>query len=214
MVAARQNPCVTRQEYLEWESKQETKHEYHNGVIVAIASATWQHNLISFNVGRNLGNQLEEEPCSVVTSDMRVLVPDCDKYYYPDVVVVCGEPQFDNDEFVTLLNPILIVEVLSASTERADRREKRDCYHTLPSLQTYVLIAQDRPRVEVLMPQADGEWRMEVANSLDATMELPSIGCRLRLADIYARVPFLTLSQNDVSQSAASQNGNSASPDL
>ena len=190
MVAARQTSHLTRQEYLQWERRQENRHEYHNGVIIAMAGATWQHNLISSNVARQLGNQLEEEPCTVVTRDMRALVPDCDKYYYPDVVVVCGEPQFEGENFDTLLNPTLIVEVLSTSTERIDRREKKDCYHTLPSLLAYVLIAQDQPRVEVMMPRENGDWRVEEANTLDATVELPSIGCRLRLADVYARVTF------------------------
>ena len=193
MVAARQMPYLTRHEYLAWERRQEIRHEYHNGVIVAMAGATWQHNLISSNVGRQLGNQLEEQSCYVVAGDMRVLVPDCDKYYYPDVVIVCGEPQFEDDGFDTLLNPTLIVEALSTSAERVDRREKRDCYHTLPSLQTYILMAQDTPRIEVLTPQEDGAWQLEVVNSLEATVELPSIGCRLRLADVYARVPLSTL---------------------
>ena len=211
MVAQKVVSYFTRQQYLEWEDKQETKHEYHNGEIVAMAGTSRRHVRITVDVARALGNQLEDGRCEVFSNDMRVLVPECDKYYYPDVVAVCGEPEFEDTDFDNLLNPTLIIEVLSDSTERIDRREKRDCYRTLPSLQTYVLIAQDAPHIEALTPQADGSWRVDVANTLEATVELPSIGCRLRLADVYARVPFLSPRQTDTQQRAEDTSGNGMS---
>src|ERR1700686_1263878 len=98
-----------------------------------MAGATWEHNLVTANVARLFGNQLAEGPCAVVSSDLRVRVPECDRYFYPDVVVVCNQPEFEDLEADTVLNPTLIVEVLSISAERLDREEKYDCYRTLPS---------------------------------------------------------------------------------
>lgn len=191
-MAVRAASYITPQQYLEWERKAETKSEYHGGQIVAMAGASWEHNLIKDNLSRHLGNQMAEGPCVVVTSDLRVRVPACDKYYYPDVVVVCSEPQFEDAHADTLLNPTLIVEVLSDTTEKTDREEKFDCYRTLESLAAYVLVAQDRPRVECFTRQSDGSWRFEVAKGLDAVLSLAPIGCTVRLGDIYARVPFPT----------------------
>jgi Uma2 family endonuclease len=161
-------------------------------MIVAMAGASWEHNLITDNFGDVLRHQMKDGPCVAVTSDLRVRVPACDKYCYPNVVVVCGEPQFEDAHADTLLNPTLIVEVLSDSTEKTDREEKFDCYRTLESLAAYVLAAQDKPRVECFTRQPDGSWRFEVAKGLDAALKLDTIGCTLRLADIYARVPFPT----------------------
>ncbi len=191
MVAFAKNRFVTPQEYLEYERKAVTKHEYHNGQIVAMAGASWAHNLITANSSRHIGNQLEEGPCVVVVTDLRVRVPACNKYYYPDGIVVCGEPAFEANGFDTLLNPRLIIEVLSDSTERADRIEKFDCYETLASLTDYVLISQHEPRVEHYARLSDGGWHYIVARGLEATLPLPSIGCELRLAAVYARVSFL-----------------------
>src|SRR5215813_12650657 len=106
MIAQVKQTYITPEEYLRWERKSETKSEYHDGELVAMAGASWEHNLITGNIGRHLGNQLEGRRCVVVTSDMRVRVPECNRYYYPDVVVVCGEPQFEDSELDTLLNPL------------------------------------------------------------------------------------------------------------
>jgi Uma2 family endonuclease len=120
---------------------------------------------------------------------MRVRIPER-RYYYPDIVVVCGEPQLEDSAFDTLLNPTLVLEVLSESTEKRDRGEKFDGYRTIAALQTYVLVAQDSPRVEIYTRHADGAWRYEAAVGLEAELELSSVGCRLRLTDIYERVSF------------------------
>src|SRR5262249_27258636 len=124
------------------------------------------------------------------TSDLRVRVPECNRYYYPDVVVVCGKPRFEDAELDTLLNPALIIEVLSDTTWRTDREEKYDCYTTLESLAAYILVAHDSPRIERLLRQPDGSWRIEVVKGLESVLTLESPGCELHLADIYARVTF------------------------
>jgi Uma2 family endonuclease len=190
MVAVARPRYVTPQEYLVWERRAETRSEYHDGIIVAMAGASWEHGVITGNAVRHLGNALEETPCATIPQDLRVRVPECNKYYYPDVVVVCGEPQFEDTEHDTLLNPTLIVEVLSPSTERKDRGEKFDCYQTLDSFTTYVLVSQEEPRVECFMRQSDDQWLYQRAVGLDASLTLPSIGCTLRLADLYARITF------------------------
>ena len=193
MVAVRHTPHKTRQEYLEWEHRQETRHEYHNGVIVAMAGATPEHSSISFCAGLEIGSQLRRTPCQVFDNDLRVYVPACNKYYYPDKTVVCGEPQYEEISGLrSLLNPTLIIEVLSDSTERNDRRDKFECYETLPSLRNYVLIAQDEPRIEQFHRQEGGAWQYKVARGLEAELTLPAIGCQLRLADVYANVAFVT----------------------
>ncbi len=181
---------VTLQAYFEQEDAATTKSEYYDGVVVAMSGATPAHVRITTNLTRLMGNQLEGQPCEPFDSDMRVYVEACNVTFYPDQTVVCGTPDFANTTLATLLNPALIIEALSASTERIDRGYKFDCYRTLPSLSMYVLIAQLEPRVEVFTRQEDGSWRYEVAKGLAAEIALPAINCVLRLAEVYARVVF------------------------
>src|SRR5579872_3709140 len=114
-VAARGWPRMSAQEYLERERKAETKSEYHSGRVVGMAGGSKEHNRITFDMARHLGNQLEGKTCEGFSSDMRVRVPECNNYYYPNVVVVCEEPQFEDAELDSLLNPTLVIEVLSGS---------------------------------------------------------------------------------------------------
>jgi Uma2 family endonuclease len=202
MVAVAKPRYVTPQEYLTWERKAEQRSEYYNGVIVLMASASWEHGLITGNVVCHLSNALEETPCATISQDLRVRVPECNKYYYPDVVVICDEPQFEDREHDTLLNPTLIVEVLSPSTERKDRGEKFHCYQTLDSFTTYVLVAQDEPRVECFTRQSDGSWHYASAVGLPSSLTLTSIGCTLRLADLYARITFPPPAPSDGDENA------------
>ena len=124
MASAAAQTYLTAKEYLAFERKATTKHEYLNGQIVAMSGASFAHNFITVNIATSLNIQLMEGECRVATSDMRVKVTQIDSYFYPDVVVVCGEPRAEDDTFDTLLNPTLIVEVLSPSTEGYDRGEK------------------------------------------------------------------------------------------
>ena len=191
MSAAERIPSyVTPQDYLAHERKAQTRSEYHDGVVVAMAGASWEHNQITRNLVRHLANQMDGSSCEPVVSDMRVHIPECNRYFYPDVMLVCGGPRFEDAKMDSLLNPSLIVEVLSDSTEKADRGVKFDCYRTLESLTVYALVAQDSPRVEVYTRHPDGTWRYEVVKDLEAMLALPSIGVSMRLADVYARVEF------------------------
>ena len=180
----------TVEEYLAFERSSEEKHEYYAGEIFAMSGASREHNLIVTNTVVSLGGQLSNKPCEVYPSDMRVKINSI-KYTYPDVTVVCGEPRFANGEFDTLLNPTVIVEVLSDSTENYDRGKKFEHYRTLDSLQEYVLIAQDEIHTEHYI-RANNKWVLTEAKSIEASVELSSINCTLSLADVYRKVTFET----------------------
>ena len=178
---------LTPKEYLAFERKATTKHEYLNGQIVAMSGASFAHNFITVNIATSLNVQLMEGECRVATSDMRVKVTEIDSYFYPDVVVVCGEPRAEDDTFDTLLNPVLIVEVLSPSTAIFDRGEKFEHYQQIASLKDYILISQDEVHVEHYCRQESG-WLRSEFRELGDVLSLLSIGCELRLQDVYRRV--------------------------
>ena len=179
---------VTPEEYLALEREAEYKNEYVNGEIRAMTGASRAHNLISVNVASELRAQLKGRPCEVYHTDMRVRIPSANVYTYPDVVVVCGEPKFEDSHVDTLLNPTLIVEVLSKSTSKYDRTTKSDYYRTLESLAEYLLVAQDEYAVEQYERQADGRWLLKDVRGLESVVELRSVGCALPLSEVYERV--------------------------
>ena len=179
----------SEEEYLALERAAERKSEYRAGKIVAMAGASEAHSIITAHILRLLDTQFEGRPCRVYPSDLRVKVSETGLYTYPDVVIVCGEQQFDDEHRDTLLNPTLIVEVLSPSTEAYDRGEKFDHYSQLESLQEYVMIAQDRPRVERYVRQPGGQdWLLTMVRHAQGSISLPSIGCELSLAEVYDKV--------------------------
>jgi Uma2 family endonuclease len=175
------------QEYRALERAAECKSEYVEGRIYAMAGASREHILITFNIGRSLGNQLANRPCEIYPSDMRVKSAAARNYRYPDIAVVCGAAQFEDHRADTLLNPTLLVEVLSPSTEASDRGEKFAEYMRIPSLREYLLVAQDRPRIDHYARQGAG-WLLTVAEGLDAVLTLDAIGCALELREVYRRV--------------------------
>ncbi len=179
----------TPQEYLALERKSETRSEYYNGEIFAMAGASREHNLISVNLLMDIGNQLYDRPCEVYTSDMRVHIEATGLYTYPDVTVVCGEPRFQDSEVDTLLNPMVIVEVLSQSTEAYDRGVKFRHYRRIGSLREFVLISQDRMMVERYTRQGN-DWVLSELTDPDQVLKLDSIGCQIPLGRIYAKVTF------------------------
>ena len=178
---------LTPEEYLAWERKSDTKHEYLGGEIIAMSGASRAHSLIVTNISGELYIQLKEGPCEVHTNDIRVRTRPEISYFYPDVVVVCDEPRFEDNVFDTLLNPVVLVEVLSPSTEKYDRGEKFDYYQQLTSLREYVLVSQDEVRVELYRRQRT-VWHPTEFRSLEGTLSLDAINCELVLSDIYRRV--------------------------
>lgn len=180
---------LTPAEYLAIERAADHKSEFYAGEMFAMAGASPPHVLITSNVNRELGTQLKGRPCRVYSSDLRVKISATGLHTYPDVVVVCGEQQFDDARKDTLLNPTLIVEVLSETTEAYDRGEKFDHYRQIESLREYMLIAQDRPRVERYVRQPGGQdWLLTAVRDMRGSISLPSIGCELALAEIYDKV--------------------------
>lgn len=184
------NKKWTREEYLEYERSNEGRHEFLDGEIFAMVGASLKHTFIAASTTQSLLQQVNPQGCFVGQSDVRVKVSETGLYTYPDIVVICGTPQVEDDIQDTLLNPTLIIEVLSPSTERYDRGRKFQHYMTIVSLQEYVLIAQDAPRIERYQRQPDNQWLYSTATGLNATIDLPSIGCHLRLADVYQQVSF------------------------
>jgi Uma2 family endonuclease len=181
---------LTPEEYLARERKAEFRSEYFAGETFAMAGARLPHILVVANLVRRLGNQLESRPCQVLSNDMRVKVSPTGLYTYPDVVVVCGKPQFEDENEDTLLNPTVLVEVLSESTEAYDRGRKFVHYRAIESLREYVLIAQDECRAERFERQPDNTWVLWSTDRMEETLRLPAIGCELPLAEIYHKVEF------------------------
>lgn len=181
---------LTPQEYLARERKAEFKSEFYRGEMFAMAGATWEHTLIKDNTCQATRNQLTDGPCRVLTSDLRVLVDRTGLYTYPDIIVVCDEPQFEDKMFDTLLNPRVLMEVLSESSQGYDRGDKFKHYRQITSLQEYVVIAKDEPYVERHVRQSNGDWLMTEFQGLQASLAFTSIAATITLADIYRGVVF------------------------
>jgi len=187
MSAAVAERVYSPEDYLAQERIAEHKSEFMDGRIYAMTGASRAHNLITVNLARSLGNQLLNRPCEAYISDMRVKAADAHSYRYPDVAVVCGRPEFEDEHADTLLNPTLLIEVLSPSTEAGDRGEKFVEYRCIPSLKQYILVEQDKPRIERYERQRDG-WLLTETAGLDATVSLDAVGCVLALAEVYDKV--------------------------
>jgi Uma2 family endonuclease len=177
----------TPEEYLALERKADFKSEFCNGFITAMSGASREHNRIAGNLYRKISDQLEEGPCEAFIGDMRVRTSPTGLYSYPDVVAVCGEALFLDDQVDTLLNPTLIVEVLSPSTEDYDRGDKFEFYKAIESLREYVLVAQDEILVERFAKQGD-EWVRTEYRDIGQTLVLESIGCAIPLREVNAKV--------------------------
>lgn len=180
---------LTPAEYLAAERRAAFKSEYVYGEVFAMSGASLRHSLIATNIAAELRQSLKGRDCTVHVSDLRVKNPD-DNYFYPDVVVVCGEPVYADEHRDTVLNPRVIIEVLSDSTQDYDRGGKFAQYRKLPSLQTYLVVAQATPHVEHHTRQADGRWLLSETTDLTAVLTLDAIGCRLPPAEIYDKVIF------------------------
>ena len=182
----------TVEEYFALEEKSETKHDYFNGRILDMAGGTADHNSIAINIAAECRQALKGKPCRVFALDQRLQAFDDTHYTYPDVQIVCGEPEYaaGDKNRVTITNPKVVVEVLSSSTEAYDRGDKFKSYIALPSLTDYVLVSQHAPRIDVFHRQDDGAWRVSWVEGLDATLHVPSVDVSVPLAEIYRNVTF------------------------
>lgn len=185
------NPVkMTPQEFLAFERASDEKHEYRDGEIVAMSGAKRNHNKIVANLSGLLWQHFRNKSCEFYSNEMRVFVPKTRLYTYPDVVAICDEPEFQDSVPDTLLNPLLLIEVLSDSTELYDRGGKSQNYRSIDSLQEYVLVSQNEPRVEKYEKHGDGFWLLSEAIGLEAEIVFPSIDLTVSLREVYEKVNF------------------------
>ena len=199
MGAAQPQPSYTAEEYLAFEREAEERHEFLDGVIYAMAGESDEHGDISVNICGELRTQLKGKDCRARLKDTKVRsgpTPNLRNatkglYSYPDVVVICGERQFHDSHRDVVLNPTVIIEILSATTEAFDRGEKFDRYQFWnPTVSDYLLVSQDQPKIEHYIRQSDGSWNYVVYRGLASQVEIKSIQCTLRLDEVYDRIVF------------------------
>ena len=178
---------ISPAEYLEAERAAETKSEYYAGQVFAMTGASLAHNWIVASLIRVLGRQLEGTRCGVLPSDMRLHIVATGLYTYPDVTIVCGAPELGDEHRDTLLNPTVLIEVLSPSTESYDRGHKAEHYRQIPSLQEYLIVRQDAPRIERYRRLGEREWTLTEAIGLEESVQLASVPCSLALGEVYDR---------------------------
>lgn len=181
---------VSPDEYLRLERRADERHEYDKGRIYAMAGESPNHSRICFSLAAVVRSQLKGKQCEGFSPNMKVYVVAAGKFYYPDLSVVCGQASYHDKERDALLNPKVIIEVLSPSTERRDRSVKFQAYQQIESLTDYLLVSQDKPLVEHFARQPGGQWLYTAYRDLSATLHLPDIDCQLPLAEIYDRVEF------------------------
>ena len=182
------NYYLDPEEYLAIERRAERKSEYVDGVMYAMAGGSERHNLIAANIIIAIGAQLRDRPCRIYPSDLKVRVPNSKRFFYPDVSIVCGETRFADDERDVVLNPSVIVEVLSESTAAFDRGKKFQSYQQIEPLREYLLVSQDEFVVEHFLRQDDGHWLYTKAGGLEEAIALPTVKCELALRDVYSKV--------------------------
>ena len=190
LVTSQPKPHLTPEEYLAIERKAGAKSEYLRGEMFAMSGVSRHHVRIVTNLIAELDTQLRDRPCDVFSTDLRTKVSPVGLYTYPDVIVVCGEARFEDQHVDTLLNPTLVIEVLSDSTEAYDRGEKFGYYRTLESLTECVLVSQRECRIEQFVRGESGQWIFSECNDPAGALQLRSIDCRLQSSRVYHRVDF------------------------
>lgn len=181
---------LTPAEYLKIERASELRHEYFQGEMFAMTGGSARHSLIKMNIGRELSTKLKGQPCTAFDSDLRIRVSPTGLYTYPDVSVVCGELEYDDVQRDTVVNPTLLIEVLSDSSEAYDRGKKFEHYRQIAALREYVLISQKWPTIERYLRNPDDTWTLTAVLGLDASLHLASLDVTLSLAEVYDRVTF------------------------
>ena len=190
---------VDEDDFLKFERSARERHQFVDGDIFAMAGESWEHGIISVNIVRSLGNQLNDSPCKVQVKDLKVRsgpLPKAAKrptglYSYPDIVVVCDEPKFLDEHRDVLVNPSVIVEILSSETEAFDRGKKfTGLQQYNSSLTDYVLVSQERPQIEHFHREKNGTWTYQCHEGMKANVKLAKIKCRLKAVDVYKGIKF------------------------
>jgi len=181
---------LTAEEYLAIERDAEFRSEFYDGVMYAMAGATVQHNRVKENLAREIGNRLVDGTCELFSSDQRILIHQTGMYAYPDIVVVCGPVETVGNDGLTVVNPRILIEVLSPSTELYDRNVKRRHYSRIESLQEYIIVAQNQPQIDRFVRQTDGTWSLKVFQGIGETFSLASLPIEIPLAKVYRNVTF------------------------
>jgi len=179
---------MTVAEYLEWEARQESKHEFIDGEIFEMTGGTLHHSEIMANITVAIGRQLDDSPCRLQTSELRIKVSQS-RYVYPDLSAVCGKAHMEDERELTLLNPVFVVEVTSPSSVVYDRLDKFEFYYDVPSIEAYLIVDQDRIRAD-LCTRTDEGWLVRVFNQLEDVLPLDVLSCDLPLADLYRDIVF------------------------
>ena len=187
-MSAQPLPFYTPEQYLELEERSDHKSDYLSGQIFAMAGGSPEHSAIGSNLCREMGNLLKRGPCQVFNSDLRVTIMQSGLMTHPDVTVICGEQHRHPLDKNSIINPTVLFEVLSPSTEAYDRGEKWAHYRQMDSLQEYILVSQNKARMEQYVRQDDGSWKFTAVAGLAASLLLPSLGCSLPLAEVYDKV--------------------------
>ena len=191
MSAARKfKPRITSAEYLELERAAQYKSEFYQGEMIEMVGASLIHNRVKDNLVRAFGNRLSNGPCQEFSSDAKIYVDRTGSYFYPVVVVVCGKPEVQDGKGDVLLNPVVVVEILSPSTESFDRGMKFLHYQRVPSLREYLIVSQDQPLVQRYVRHDDNSWLLNSFEGLEVTLELKSIPVSIPMADVYGRIEF------------------------
>ncbi len=179
---------LTEREFLDWESSREDRHEFVDGEIVAMSGGTAQHDIVTVNILTSLATRLRGRPCVVYSSNLKVKSERLGDYFYPDVTVVCGPQRFDSVEPNALVNPTLLIEVLSPTTERYDRGRKLVRYRTIDSLAEHLLVSQNPQQIDRYVRLPDGTWRHTLHEKEGGPVPLESIGVTLTFEEVYARL--------------------------
>ncbi|QEC51524.1 Uma2 family endonuclease [Anseongella ginsenosidimutans] len=193
--APRYYPRMTAEEYLEWERGQEFKHEYHDGEIVVMQGAALNHNYVNMNLIGPIAMHLRDKPCDVFANDLRTEAKAANSYYYPDIAIVCGEPDSPDEKRDMICNPAVVIEVLSPSTRFYDIHRKKPSYMLLPSLKEYIMVDSTSVMVNTIRKKpADslesGAWESDVLKDLSGQLTIPTIGLSIPLSEIYRKVDF------------------------
>jgi len=181
-------PAASREVYLEMESRTQHRSEFYNGEIFAMTGGSPRHSIVRFNVGGELREAIRDKRCTGFESNMKLEIPEASAFVYPDAMVVCGDVELAEDTTDAILNPVLVVEVLSPSTESFDRGGKFRLYRQVRSLAEYLLVSQEEPMVESYFKQEEGRWLYTVVKGLDAFVALQSLECQIPLRGIYLKV--------------------------